>query len=66
MSMIETRDLKKSFRARRGTVEAVKGVDLRVEQGEIFGFLGPNGRSGRIGNPFAASCWAARTVRAAA
>jgi ABC-2 type transport system ATP-binding protein len=43
MSMIETRDLKKSFKARRGTVEAVKGVDLRVEQGEIFGFLGPNG-----------------------
>ncbi len=24
-------------------VEAVRGIDLRVEQGEIFGFLGPNG-----------------------
>jgi ABC-type uncharacterized transport system ATPase subunit len=24
-------------------VEAVKGVDLRIEAGEIFGFLGPNG-----------------------
>jgi ABC-2 type transport system ATP-binding protein len=24
-------------------VEAVRGVDLRVERGEVFGFLGPNG-----------------------
>ena len=24
-------------------VEAVRGVDLRVESGEVFGFLGPNG-----------------------
>jgi ABC-2 type transport system ATP-binding protein len=28
---------------RSGVVEAVRGVDLRVEGGEIFGFLGPNG-----------------------
>ncbi|MPZ27356.1 MAG: ATP-binding cassette domain-containing protein [Micromonosporaceae bacterium] len=45
--MIETRGLRKSYRSRQGrevkTVEAVRGVDLRVEQGEIFGFLGPNG-----------------------
>jgi ABC-2 type transport system ATP-binding protein len=26
-----------------GDVEAVRGVDLRVERGEIYGFLGPNG-----------------------
>ena len=24
-------------------VEAVRGVDLRIERGEVFGFLGPNG-----------------------
>jgi ABC-2 type transport system ATP-binding protein len=42
-SMIETRDLRRTFKTRGGSVEAVKGVDLRVEAGEIFGFLGPNG-----------------------
>jgi ABC-2 type transport system ATP-binding protein len=45
--MIETKGLRKSFRSRDGrtkkTVEAVRGVDLSVQEGEIFGFLGPNG-----------------------
>ncbi|WP_433129442.1 ATP-binding cassette domain-containing protein [Micromonospora sp. CA-240977] len=45
--MIETRGLRKSFRSRAGretkTVDAVRGVDLKVAEGEIFGFLGPNG-----------------------
>ncbi len=41
--MIETNGLRKSFRTRKGTVEAVRGVDLKVREGEIFGFLGPNG-----------------------
>jgi len=41
--IIETKDLRKSFRSRKGTVEAVRGVDLQVHEGEIFGFLGPNG-----------------------
>jgi len=41
--MIETTDLRRTFKRRGGPVEAVKGVDLRVGAGEIFGFLGPNG-----------------------
>jgi ABC-2 type transport system ATP-binding protein len=41
--MIETRGLKRTFTSRRGSVEAVAGIDLNVYTGEIFGFLGPNG-----------------------
>jgi ABC-2 type transport system ATP-binding protein len=35
--------LVKHFTGREGDVEAVRGVDLEVRAGEIFGFLGPNG-----------------------
>ena len=41
--IITTRDLRKSFRAKGGAVEAVRGVSIDVAQGEVFGFLGPNG-----------------------
>jgi len=41
--MIETGDLRRTFKSRAGNVEAVAGVDLRVRTGETFGFLGPNG-----------------------
>ncbi|HET7127721.1 MAG TPA: ATP-binding cassette domain-containing protein [Gaiellaceae bacterium] len=40
---VDAEGLVKTYRGRSGTVEAVRGVDLRVERGEIFGFLGPNG-----------------------
>jgi len=42
-AMIETSDLRRTFKTRGGAIEAVQGVDLRVGAGEIFGFLGPNG-----------------------
>ncbi|HEY0831396.1 MAG TPA: ATP-binding cassette domain-containing protein [Candidatus Dormibacteraeota bacterium] len=41
--MIQTRGLRRSFKSRKRTVEAVAGVDLTVRSREIFGFLGPNG-----------------------
>ena len=41
--MIETHDLRRTFKTRKTEVEAVRGVDLSVGTGEIFGFLGPNG-----------------------
>jgi ABC-2 type transport system ATP-binding protein len=40
---VEARGVVKTYSSRTGTVEAVRGVDLRVEAGEVFGFLGPNG-----------------------
>jgi ABC-2 type transport system ATP-binding protein len=40
---IRTENLTKTYTGRDGTVEAVRGVDLEVAPGEIFGFLGPNG-----------------------
>ena len=40
---VEAESLVKQYRGRAGTVDAVRGVDLRVGVGEVFGFLGPNG-----------------------
>ena len=42
---VETRNLSRVFKATRGSdeVQALAGVDLRIERGEIFGLLGPNG-----------------------
>jgi ABC-2 type transport system ATP-binding protein len=41
--MIEVEGLRKRFRTRRGPVEAVAGIDFRVEAGEFVGYAGPNG-----------------------
>jgi len=40
---IETRGLTAEFHGRGGMVRALDALDLRVEQGQVFGFLGPNG-----------------------
>jgi len=36
---VDVRGLRKSY----GALEAVRGIDLRVERGEVFALLGPNG-----------------------
>ena len=40
---VEATGLRKTYPAKDGEVEAVRGVDLHVRTGEVFGFLGPNG-----------------------
>jgi ABC-2 type transport system ATP-binding protein len=40
---VQTEGLVKHYGGRTGVVEAVRGVDLTVHTGEVFGFLGPNG-----------------------
>jgi ABC-2 type transport system ATP-binding protein len=39
MAIIETHALTKTY----GRIQAVRGIDLNIERGEIFGLLGPNG-----------------------
>jgi ABC-2 type transport system ATP-binding protein len=47
---VQTRDVRRTFTARKGflfndlvTTEALRGVNLEVDEGELFGLLGPNG-----------------------
>src|SRR5690606_8591116 len=43
-AVIELEGLRKEYRTLRGdTVTAVDGLDLSVQEGGVFGFLGPNG-----------------------
>jgi ABC-type histidine transport system ATPase subunit len=48
---VEVRDLTKRF----GTVQALAGVSLQVEQGEFFALLGPTAPE----RPRSSRCWAA-------
>ncbi len=43
MSYIEIRNLKKNYHTRDAVLEVLKGIDLEVEKGEIFGIIGFSG-----------------------
>ncbi|WP_328991523.1 ATP-binding cassette domain-containing protein [Kribbella sp. NBC_01245] len=43
MAAIEATGLVKTFRSRKATVKALKGIDLEVAEGTVLGLLGPNG-----------------------
>ncbi|MFJ1302639.1 methionine ABC transporter ATP-binding protein [Pseudomonadota bacterium AL_CKDN230030165-1A_HGKHYDSX7] len=41
--MIHIQNLSKTYATPRGRFEALRGINLRIEQGEIFGIIGPSG-----------------------
>ncbi|MEU6573947.1 ABC transporter ATP-binding protein [Streptomyces sp. NPDC046805] len=44
MTALELRELRKTYRSRgRPAVDAVRGIDLRLDAGELLGLLGPSG-----------------------
>lgn len=43
MYALEVKGVKKTYKSRKKQTEALKGLDLQVKSGEIFGILGPNG-----------------------
>ena len=43
MLAVDVKNIKKTFKTKQDTVEAVKDVSFEVKKGEIFGLLGPNG-----------------------
>lgn len=43
MQMIQARGLTRHFKVKSETIEAVRGLDLDVKEGELVAFLGPNG-----------------------
>jgi ABC-2 type transport system ATP-binding protein len=43
-NMVQTKDLAKTYgNPEKGGVQAVKGINLEIQKGEIFSLLGPNG-----------------------
>lgn len=40
---VKFESVKKTYKSRQGKIEALKGLDLEIPEGQIFGFAGPNG-----------------------
>lgn len=42
-TMIQIKDVTKTFVGKDNTVEALKGIDLEIHKGEIYGIIGMSG-----------------------
>jgi len=42
-TIIEVKNLSKSYKTKEGKIEALKSLSLKINKGEILGLLGPNG-----------------------
>ena len=42
-NIVEVRNLSKSFLTKDGRVDALRNIDLSVEQGDIYGIIGMSG-----------------------
>lgn len=38
--IIEVKNLVKTFTTKDATIEALKGIDLNIEEGDVFGIIG--------------------------
>ena len=41
--ILEVKQMRTSFKTSKGVVEAIRGIDLHVEEGEILGIVGESG-----------------------
>ena len=56
---IKAEGIYKTFRSgwlKRKVKTVLRGIDLQVEEGEIFGILGPNGQGRQLFYPFSPPC----------
>ena len=54
--MIEIKDLTKEFQTADGTVEALRNVNLNIQDGDIYGIIGMSG-AGKVPWCAASICW---------